>query len=52
MRYYLDADLSPTIAAILRKNGVDATSSIEEGVRRRSATMSTWNERRRATAAS
>ena len=32
MRYYLDADLSPTIAAILRKDGVDATSSIEEGL--------------------
>ena len=32
MRYYLDADLSPTIAAILRKNGVDATRSIEEGL--------------------
>ena len=32
MRYYLDADLSPTIALILRRDGVDATSSIEEGL--------------------
>ena len=32
MRYYLDADLSPTIALILLKDGVDATSSIEEGL--------------------
>ena len=32
MRYYLDADVSPTIALILRKDGVDATSSIEEGL--------------------
>jgi hypothetical protein len=30
MKYYLDADLSPTIAEILRKDGFDAVSSHEE----------------------
>jgi hypothetical protein len=31
MKYYLDADLSPKIAAIIRKAGGDAVSSIDEG---------------------
>ena len=30
MKYYLDADLSPIIAEILRKKGIDAISSHEE----------------------
>ena len=30
MKYYLDADLSPIIAEILRKKGIDAISSREE----------------------
>lgn len=31
LKYYLDADLSPIIAEVLRKNGVDAVSSYEAG---------------------
>ena len=32
MRYYLDEDLSPKIAEILRKKGLDAVSAHEEGM--------------------
>lgn len=32
MRYYLDEDLSPKIAEILRKNGIDAISAHEAGM--------------------
>ncbi len=32
MKYYLDEDLSPKIAQILRKNGVDASSCHELGM--------------------
>ncbi len=32
MRFYLDEDLSPKIAAILRKNGIDAVSAHEAGM--------------------
>ena len=31
MKVYLDEDLSPTIAALLRKKGVDATTAYEAG---------------------
>jgi len=33
MKYYLDEDLSPKIAEILRKDGVDAKSAHETGMR-------------------
>lgn len=32
MKYYLDEDLSPRIAEILRKNGIDAHSAHEAGM--------------------
>jgi predicted nuclease of predicted toxin-antitoxin system len=32
MKFYLDEDLSPKIAQILRKNGVDASSCHEVGM--------------------
>lgn len=32
MRYYLDEDLSPKIAEILRKHGIDAISAHEAGM--------------------
>lgn len=32
MKYYLDEDISPRIAEILRKNGIDAVSSHEAGM--------------------
>ncbi|HZX36361.1 MAG TPA: DUF5615 family PIN-like protein [Thermodesulfobacteriota bacterium] len=32
MRYYIDEDMSPRIAGILRKNGIDAISAHEAGM--------------------
>ena len=37
LKYYLDADLSPIIAGILRKDGLDAVSSYEAGT-------GSWND--------
>jgi predicted nuclease of predicted toxin-antitoxin system len=31
LRFYLDADLSPSIAALLRRRGIDATSAHDAG---------------------
>lgn len=33
MRFYLDEDLSPTVAELLRKQGIDATSAHEVNAR-------------------
>ena len=43
MKFYLDEDLSPKIAVILRKNGIDALSVHEAGLLLFQILGSSWN---------
>jgi len=50
VKFYLDADLSPRIAEVLRRRGFDAISALEKG-RRESLTRINWHSPRRKVAA-